>query len=299
MTRSADDSWDIVTGVGSTAVIVAAFRAEEAKSAAPLARDEFAELLISTPQLSELRESISSGWASSPEQREDYLRLVSYHAVRTHFFDRFCSESSAAGIEQVVILAAGLDSRAYRLGWTPRTSVYEIDMPEVLDYKTDTLALHRVAPKVKRCAIGVDLRTDWPSALRGQGFDAARPSAWLMEGLLPFLDPQAQHSLFGQLDALSAQGSRVGAEDYSGVGLKQAIAKQRDAGTPTADSGFALDDVWSEDAETDCAAWFGAHGWHSEVLDSRRESERLGRPVRSLLRGDDPVFANFITATKA
>jgi methyltransferase (TIGR00027 family) len=298
VTRPADDSWDIVTGVGSTAVIVAAFRAEEAKSPAPLARDEFAELLISTPQLSELRESISSGWTSSPEQQEDYLRLVSYHAVRTHFFDRFCSESSAAGIEQVVILAAGLDSRAYRLDWTPGTSVYEIDMPEVLDYKSGTLALNRVAPKVTLRAIGVDLRTDWPAALREQGFDAGRPSAWLMEGLLPFLDPQAQHSLFDQLDALSAPGSRVGAEDYSGVGLKQAIAKQRDAGTPTTDSGLALDDVWSEDAEVSSAAWFGARGWHSEVLDSRRESERLGRPVRSLLRGDDPVFANFITAEK-
>ena len=96
-----DDSWDIQTGVGSTAVIVAALRAEEARSATPLVRDELAELLISAPELGQLRESIASDWASSPEHQEDYRRLVSYHAVRTHFFDRFCAESSAAGIEQV------------------------------------------------------------------------------------------------------------------------------------------------------------------------------------------------------
>ena len=298
MTRSDDDSWDILTGVGSTAVIVAALRAEEARSPGPLARDEFAELLISAPQLKELRETISSEWASSPEHQEDYRRLVSYHAVRTHFFDRFCTDSSAAGIEQVVILAAGLDSRAYRLAWTAHTTVYELDMPEVLEYKSETLAVHHAEPRCARHPIGIDLRKDWPLALREHGFDADHPTAWLLEGLLPFLSAEAQHDIFGQVDGLSAPGSRVAAEDYSGAGLKQAIAMQRDGATPTGESNLDPGDVWFDDADVNCADWFGSRGWLTEVLDSRRESERLGRPVHSLLRGDDPVFANFITAVK-
>jgi methyltransferase (TIGR00027 family) len=292
---SDDDSWDIKTGVGSTAVIVAAMRAEEARSSTPLVHDPFAELLISAPELRELRETMEAQWASSPDNQQDYLRLVSYHAVRTHFFDRFCAESSAAGIEQFVILAAGLDSRAYRLTWAKGTTVYELDMPDVLAFKSATLALHRSEPNATRIEVGVDLRMDWPLALRERGFDATQPTAWLMEGLLPFLDPAAQHVIFDQIDGLSAPGSRVGAEDYSGVGLRQAIANQRDAaGT----SDFELGDLWTDDTDANCAVWFGARGWRGEVLDSRRESERLGRPVPSLLRHGDPVFSNFITTTK-
>jgi methyltransferase (TIGR00027 family) len=298
VTAPNDDSWDIKTGVGSTAVIVAAMRAEEARSPAPLVRDEFAELLISAPELSELRETMSSEWASSPEHQEDYRRLVSYHAVRTHFFDRFCTESSAAGIEQFVILAAGLDSRAYRLAWAKGTTVYELDMPDVLAFKSATLALHRSEPSAARVEVGVDLRTDWPLALRERGFHAAQPTAWLLEGLLPFLDPRTQHAIFDQLDGLSAPGSRVGAEDYSGVGLRQAIADQRDAVDSAGTSNLDLGDLWTDDTDANCAVWFGARGWHGEVLDSRRESERLGRPVPSLLRHGDPVFSNFITAVK-
>jgi methyltransferase (TIGR00027 family) len=298
MTASNGDSWDIKTGVGSTAVIVAAMRAEEARSPAPLVRDQFAELLISAPELRELRETMDAQWASSPEHQQDYRRLVSYHAVRTHFFDRFCTESSAAGIEQFVILAAGLDSRAYRLGWRRGTTVYELDMPDVLAYKSAALALHHSEPSTARVPVGIDLRMDWPLALRKHGFDATRPTAWLLEGLLPFLDPPAQHAIFGQLNGLSAPGSRVGAEDYSGVGLRQAIANQGDGGSSAGTSGLELGDLWSDDADANCAVWFGARGWHSEVLDSRRESERLGRPVPSLLRHGDPVFSNFITADK-
>jgi methyltransferase (TIGR00027 family) len=298
VTASNDDSWDIKTGVGSTAVIVAAMRAEEARSPAPLVHDPFAELLISAPELRELRETLDAQWASSPENQQDYQRLVSYHAVRTHFFDRFCAESSAAGIGQFVILAAGLDSRAYRLPWNDGACVYELDMPDVLAYKSATLALHRSEPSAARVEVGIDLRLDWPLALQSRGFDATQPTAWLLEGLLPFLDPVAQHAIFDQIDGLSAPGSRVGAEDYSGVGLRQAIANQRDAADPEGTTDLELGDLWTDDTDANCAVWFGGRGWQSEVLDSRRESERLGRPVPSLLRHGDPVFSNFITTTK-
>jgi methyltransferase (TIGR00027 family) len=303
-TRSDDDAWDIQTGVGSTAAIVAALRAAEANSPNSLVRDEFAELLISAPELEAVRANISA-WAASAEHQtdSDYRRLVNYHAVRTHYFDRFCAESSAAGVEQIVILAAGLDSRAYRLAWPAGTAVYEIDMPGVLEYKSATLACHGAAPTAVRREVGVDLRKDWPTALQGKGFDSTVPTAWLIEGLLPFLSARAQHDVFARLDGLSAPASRLAAEDFVGaVGFQQAVEQQRamDAVDDQLGKHGSLDpgDVWHDDANSNCADWFRSRGWHTTCLDSREEAERLGRPAPSVLRGQAPMFANFIAATK-
>lgn len=302
--RSDDDTWDIQTGVGSTAAIVAALRAAEANSPNSLVRDEFAELLISAPELEGTRASIAAWAASSEHQADsDYRRLVNYHAVRTHYFDRFCAESSAAGVEQIVILAAGLDSRAYRLAWPPGTAVYEIDMPGVLEYKSATLACHGAAPTAVRREVGVDLRKDWPAALRSKGFDSAVPTAWLIEGLLPFLSARAQHDMFARLDGLSAPASRLAAEDFVGaVGFQQAVEQQRamDAGDDRLGKDGSLDpgDVWHDDVNSNCADWFRSHSWSTTSLDSREEAERLGRPARSVLRGQSPMFANFIAAIK-
>jgi Leucine carboxyl methyltransferase len=110
--------------------------------------------------------------------------MGSYQAVRTHFFDDFFSAAAAAGIRQIVILASGLDSRAYRLQWPIGTTVYELDQPKVLEYKTATLDQHGAAPAAVRREVPIDLRFDWPKALRDTGFDASVLTAWLAEGLL-------------------------------------------------------------------------------------------------------------------
>jgi len=181
MPRTADDSWDIATSVGATAVMVALARAAETASDEPLIRDQFAEVLVSTPELEGVREQVAAWWAGQPDDDPDFTvdsrHMINYQAVRTHFFDGYFADAVAAGIRQVVILAAGLDSRAYRLDWSDGTVVYEIDLPKVLEYKAETLAAHGAAPVADRRPVAVDLRHDWPQALRDAGFSAT--SLWL------------------------------------------------------------------------------------------------------------------------
>jgi methyltransferase (TIGR00027 family) len=115
-------------------------------------------------------------------------------------------------VRQAVILASGLDTRAYRLRWPAGTVVYEIDQPQVIAFKTDTLAGLGALPTAERRAIAIDLREDWPTALREGGFDVTQPTAWSAEGLLPYLPPEAQDRLFDNITALSAPGSRLATE---------------------------------------------------------------------------------------
>jgi len=137
-------------------------------------------------------------------------------AVRTRFFDDFFIDSGAAGVRQAVILAVGLDSRAYRLPWPAGTIVYEVDQPQVVDAKTAAMAALGAHPTAERRTVAVDLREDWPTALRDGGFDPGAPSAWSVEGLLMYLPPDAQDRLFDNITSLSAPGSRVATEFHGG-----------------------------------------------------------------------------------
>jgi methyltransferase (TIGR00027 family) len=139
-------------------------------------------------------------------------RMADNMAVRTKFFDEFFLGATQAGIKQVVILASGLDSRAYRLAWPAGTVVYEVDQPQVIEFKTRTLAELGAAPTTERRVVAIDLREDWPAALRAAGFDPAQPTAWSAEGLLGYLPPEAQDRLLDTITELSAPGSRLATE---------------------------------------------------------------------------------------
>lgn len=307
MPRTADDSWDIATSVGATAVMVALARAAETASADPLIRDEFAEPLVSTPELAGVREQVAAWWTAEPDEDPEYAvdsqQMIDYQAVRTHFFDAYFAEAAASGIRQVVILAAGLDSRAYRLQWPAGTAVYEIDLPKVLEYKAETLARHGAAPRADRRAVAVDLRHDWPQALRDAGFDADRPTAWLAEGLLPFLPAQAQESMFGAIDALSGPGSRIAVEIFGVDTERRQEAQERWAQLRARreargeDTSFDPFDLWFDDeGRPDPAGWFTAHGWGTATVDARDEAIRLGRPPHA----DAGPFQNgFVVATRS
>jgi methyltransferase (TIGR00027 family) len=308
--RTADDSWDIATSVGATAVMVALARAAETASAEPLIRDQFAEVLVSTPELEGVREQVAAWWAPEPDAGSgddpdftvDPRHMINYQAVRTHFFDAYFANAAQAGIRQVVILAAGLDSRAYRLAWPDGTVVYEIDLPKVLAYKAETLATHGAAPVVDRRAVPVDLRHDWPRALRDAGFDATRPTAWLAEGLLPFLPAPAQEAMFASIDELSASGSRVAVEIFGVDQEKRREAEQRwqelraRREARGQDTSFNPFDLWFDDGgRPECADWFGARGWTTRAVNAREEALRLGRAPQSEER---PFTNSFVTATK-
>jgi methyltransferase (TIGR00027 family) len=307
MPRTADDSWDIATSVGATAVMVALARAAETASADPLIRDEFAEPLVSTPELEGVREQVAVWWAGEPDDDSadgapDAKHMIAYQAVRTHFFDEYFADASGAGIRQAVILAAGLDSRAYRLDWPAGVTVYEIDLPKVLEYKAHTLARHGAAPTADRRPVPVDLRHDWPQALRDHGFDAGQPTAWLAEGLLPFLPAAAQEALFASIDALSGSGSRVAVENFGVDADRRREAEQRWAELKAKrdargqDTSFNPFDLWFEDeGRPDAGDWFSKHGWTVRAVDARDEATRLGREPHS---EDRPFTNSFVTATK-
>ncbi|MEZ0364086.1 class I SAM-dependent methyltransferase [Mycobacterium sp. pUA109] len=133
-------------------------------------------------------------------------------AVGTKFFDDFLGDAGRSGIRQVVILASGLDTRAYRLWWPGGTTVYELDKPRAIEFKTQTMRGLGATPTAHRRAVGVDLGHDWPAALRQAGFDAAEPTVWIAEGLLGTLTPQVQDRLLAGVTALSAPVSRFGAD---------------------------------------------------------------------------------------
>ncbi|CAM4260372.1 Putative S-adenosyl-L-methionine-dependent methyltransferase [Mycobacterium basiliense] len=311
MPRTADDSWDIATSVGATAVMVALARAAETATDSPLIRDEFAEPLVSTPELAEVREQVAVWWApepnddgveADPDFTVDSQQMIDYQAVRTHFFDAYFVEATAAGIRQVVILAAGLDSRAYRLDWPANTTVYEIDLPKVLEYKEQTLASHGAIPIADRRSVPVDLRHDWPKALRDAGFDPTRPTAWLAEGLLPFLPAAAQHAMFASVDTLSGPGSRVAVEIFGVDDGRRREAEQKWAqlrarrearGESTSFDPF---DLWfNDEGRPDPARWFATHGWVTESVEADEETVRLGRTPPL---ADRPFANRFVTAAK-
>ena len=218
--RSEGDSWDLASSVGATATMVAASRALASRDPDPLIDDRFAEPLVRAVGhpffIRMLDGQIPLDNDDMPltlQQRREQM------AVRTRFFDDFFQAATTAGIRQAVILAAGLDARAYRLAWPTGTAVFEVDQPEVIAFKSDTLARIGAEPTAERRAVGIDLRDDWPTALRDNGFDTTVPTAWIAEGLLPYLPPEAQDRLVDNITALSAPGSRLATENITDMSV--------------------------------------------------------------------------------
>jgi methyltransferase (TIGR00027 family) len=294
--RSDGDTWDIATSVGATAVMVASARATETAAEHPLIRDEFAQLLIDGPELADLTAKMATTYAADPQLGAVRQHMVNYQAARTHFFDGYFTAASVAGIRQHVILAAGLDSRAYRLNWPAGTIVYEVDQPKVLEYKAATLAVHGVQPVVDRREVPADLRFDWPKTLRNKGFDPAQPTAWLAEGLLMFLPGEAEERLFADIDALSAPGSRACIEDFTFDDAAREAYEQRRVKTDELrrrlgdENVFDPGDLWyTEDERHDPVAWFDAHKWQVEAVTGRDYLAQVGRPMPE----DPSVAATF------
>lgn len=218
--RTEGDSWDLASSVGATATMVAASRALASREPDPLLDDRFAEPLVRAvghPFFVRMLDGEvpldSDDMPFTLQQRREQI------AVRTRFFDDFLTSASGAGIRQAVILAAGLDARAYRLAWSAGTVVYEVDQPEVIAFKSETLARIGADPTAERRTVGVDLRDDWPEALCNNGFDVSVPTAWIAEGLLPYLPPQAQDRLLDNVTALSAPGSRLATENITDMAV--------------------------------------------------------------------------------
>src|SRR3984885_11732519 len=215
MTRTDQDSWDLASSVGATATMVAAARAVASSDANPIINDPFAAPLVRAVGLDFFRRVVDGDLSSAetPDDGERDLQLETDSiAIRTRFFDDFFLNAARDGIRQSVILAAGLDARAYRLSWPNGSVVYEVDQPQVIEFKTTTMSGLGAAPSAERRTVSIDLREDWPAALRSSGFDVTQPTAWSAEGLLMYLLPEAQDRLFDNITGLSAPGSKLATE---------------------------------------------------------------------------------------
>jgi methyltransferase (TIGR00027 family) len=278
--RSAGDSWTITELVGATALGVAASRAVETAGVNPLIRDDFAHVLVAAagPTWARLADPELAWLDGDQLGRREHRLGIDYQAVRTHFFDEYFDNAVRGGIRQVVILAAGLDSRAYRLDWPAGTAVFEVDQPKVLEYKTGILQQHGAAPTASRRAVPVDLRENWPAALTAAGFDRTQPTAWLAEGLLPYLPSDAQDRLFEMLTALSAPGSQVAVEAF-GVNTRSNSQRWRRMRERLGLDVNVQALTYHEPDRTDAAHWLADHGWQVHSIDNREEMARLGRSV--------------------
>lgn len=210
MARAERDRWDLATSVGATATMVAAQRA--LSSDAKLIDDPYAAPLVSAVGIDVYVRLVNGEIAAGGNTEFDPQRMARGMACRTRFYDQFFLDATRGGISQVVILASGLDSRAYRLPWPAGTVVYEVDMPEVIEFKTLTLGDLGAEPTAERRTVAIDLRDDWASALQAAGFDPQAPSAWSAEGLVVYLPDEAQDALFDNITTLSVPGSRLAFE---------------------------------------------------------------------------------------
>jgi methyltransferase (TIGR00027 family) len=293
MARTDNDSWEITESVGSTALGVAAARAAETDSANPLIQDPFARAfldaagpgmwsLTSDPQLSAALTELE------PDLGAHAHVMVDFMAVRTKWFDELFLDAVASGIRQVVILASGLDSRTWRLPWPDGTTVYELDQAKVLEFKTGTLARHGAQPAARLVSVAVDLREDWPKALREAGFDATAPTMWSAEGLLRYLPAAAQDLLFERIDSLSAAGSRLATNGPSKNAVNpELLASQHEQSTRLRAAaakvlGREIPDVaelWYPEERTEIVDWLGAHGWEASAIGMADLLAKHGRTI--------------------
>jgi methyltransferase (TIGR00027 family) len=290
--RTDNDTWEITESVGVTALGVAAARAAETESENPLISDPFARVFLdaagdgmwnwfAAPDLpAEIAEA-------EPDLKPRMQGMVDYMAARTSFFDQFFLDAARSGMHQTVILAAGLDSRAWRLPWPAGITVYELDQPRVLEFKTSTLRESGAQPTCNLVHVPVDLRHDWPAALTHAGFDASAPSVWSAEGLLPFLPAVAQELLFQRVHALSASGSRIAVEAPGPDFLDEdARARQRETIQRVRDLMAKLEpdrdfpdvqDLWYFEEREDVDAWLRRHGWNVTVTPAEELMARYDR----------------------
>jgi methyltransferase (TIGR00027 family) len=294
MTRSDSDTWDLASSVGATATMVAAARALASEDTNPIINDPFAAPLVRAVGIDfftrvvdgeidpTLEENVGENGKGELQTETDSL------AVRTRFFDEFFTNATAAGIGQAVILAAGLDARAYRLAWPSGSVVYEVDQPKVVAFKTETMAGLGAKPTAERRTVSIDLREDWPAALRDSGFDDTKPAAWSAEGLLMYLPPEAQDRLFDHITALSAPGSQLATEYHPQTGPTMAERSQA-MNNRWANLGCDVDlsGLFYEGERNNVADYLSDRGWQVVTRARRELFGDYGRPFPS----DDELAA--------
>lgn len=288
MARTDGDSWDLASSVGATATMVAAQRVLSHRE--HLIDDPYAEPLVRAVGMDFIVKMLDGEVTFEDVNPAFTTRLAAESmAVRARHFDTLFTDAAAAGVRQGVILAAGLDARAYRLPWPKDMVVYEVDQPEVIAFKTRTLADLGAAPAATHRVVGIDLREDWPKALQDNGFDPSAPTAWIAEGLLIYLPSEAQDKLFADITALSAPGSRLATErvhdvsSFVGNRPRQIAEKMRELG-----STIEMEELVYHGERTNVVDYLTGLGWTVTTQTSREAHAANGFAFP-----DDELFASF------
>jgi methyltransferase (TIGR00027 family) len=307
MARTDNDTWDLASSVGATATGVAVGRALANRASDPLINDPFAEPLVRAVGV-DFFTRVASGELNPADVDGDgefgMQRMGDMMGLRTRFFDDFFVEATKSGIRQAVILASGLDARGYRLPWPAGTTVYEIDQPTVLEFKTKTLTDLGAAPTADWRAVAIDLRHDWPTALRGAGLDPTQPIAWSAEGLMPFLPPEGQDALLDNITMLSAAGSQLATESMPDA--SQAVPVMADRMRQVTESwrehGFDVEmtDLWYGGDRNDVVDYLDRHSWKVTAISVAELAEAHGLSIPRRDEDETAVFSGlgYVTAIR-
>ena len=269
MARTEGDTWDLASSVGATATGVAASRALASKQPNPLINDPFADALVKAVGLDYCNRMADGELEFTDDPLFNRERICEQIAVRTRFFDDYFTSAASAGIRQAVILASGLDTRGYRLPWPADAVVFEIDQPQVIDFKTAVLESLGATAAADHRTVGIDLRDDWSTALRDSGFDATRATAWIAEGLLIYLPPEAQDRLFDNITALSAPGSRLATEHMDIQGSADEWTEKLNERSRSMGSNIDLAGLFYAGERNLAGDYLTSTGWNVTILSSR------------------------------
>jgi methyltransferase (TIGR00027 family) len=272
-------SQDANAMLGSTARWTASARAQESQREDGLFHDPWAAALAGEE---------GQAWL---EQRSGNVAPM---IIRTRYFDDFLQRITAQnGLRQIVMLAAGLDTRAFRLPWPDGTRLFELDQPSVLAYKEQVLRAAGAEPGCERRGIAADLTAPWEEMLLQGGFDPRLPSGWLLEGFLFYLSNADSARILAEVSALAASGSWVGFDVVNSVTLTSPwtrawVEMQAQSGAPWIGS---LDDP---------EAFLCAQGWKAALTQPGAPDANYGRWTLPVIPVKAPNLPHnwYVTAQK-
>ncbi|WP_168723029.1 class I SAM-dependent methyltransferase [Streptomyces sp. S816] len=258
----------------ATAVGVARVRALETERENALFHDPLAQAFATAGGLGPSSPTLPGDEAA----RRRRLGVAFSIVIRTKFLDDLLRQASASGIRQVVLLGAGMDSRAFRMDWPAGTRLFEVDTAEPLDFKASVLRQERAVARCERITVPVDLREDWPRALAAAGHDPAVPTVWIAEGLLIYLPEDAVELLLARISAQSAAGSRMGLT----LGSRGVIERFGADAVP----GSAAS-MWVSEMPDDPVGWLAGYGWAADSHTLRERAAAYGRPISTPPRREE------------
>ncbi len=271
------------SGVGETAIGAAMMRARESLRDHPLFDDPYAAAFVAAaPPVFEDGPTTDD----DPELARLEAAFEAAVSVRTRFYDEYLLAAAGAGCRQVVLLGAGLDTRAFRLSWPSATQLFELDIAEVLAFKERVLAQVGGEPGCRRTIVATDLRADWQRALLAAGFKSTERTAWVAEGVLPYLSNDDAHHLLVSVSELSSSGTTLALDqpcipEDSLLARAQAMPVMEDVAS-----------MWQGGLDDNAILWLRARGWAVEAIDGAALAAQYARGIGAFSNSD------FLTATR-